>query len=138
MRLSVVIPVYNERHTIMEIIHRVKAVEPSDKEVIIVDDCSSDGTRDILAGIRESGIKVVFHDKNSGKGAAIRTGSARRSRMIPRRRTEEILRPVSFPPANWQSFSTSAVRPAGRGAAFPASVSWLWRLTLAASRNRSS
>lgn len=76
MRLSVVIPAYNEKDTIKEIIHRVKSVEPVEKEIIIVDDCSSDGTRDILSGIQEEGIRVVFHGKNLGKGAAIRTGFA--------------------------------------------------------------
>ena len=76
MRLSVVIPAYNEKDTIKEIIHRVKFVEPVEKEIIIVDDCSSDGTRDILSGIQEEGIRVVFHGKNLGKGAAIRTGFA--------------------------------------------------------------
>ncbi len=76
MRLNVIIPVYNEKETIKEIIHRVKAVEPANKEIIIVDDCSTDGTREILKNIREEGIRVVLHSKNSGKGAAVRTGFA--------------------------------------------------------------
>ena len=77
MELSVIIPVYNEKRTIKEVISRVKKAEPSDKEIIIVDDNSTDGTRDILKGIKEEGIEVLFHEKNIGKGGAIRTGFAR-------------------------------------------------------------
>ena len=76
MELSIVIPVYNEKETIKEIIKRVKEIEPFDKEIIIVDDNSTDGTRDILKGVSEEGVKVLFHDKNIGKGGAIRTAFA--------------------------------------------------------------
>ncbi len=72
-KLSVVIPVYNEKDWIIEILRRVKAVE-IDKEVIIVDDCSTDGTREILKDLASKGEKVIFHEKNMGKGAALRTG----------------------------------------------------------------
>jgi glycosyltransferase involved in cell wall biosynthesis len=75
MKLSVVIPVYNERETILEIYNRVKAVD-LDKEIIFVDDCSTDGSREILQAINEEGTKVFFHDRNRGKGAALRTGFA--------------------------------------------------------------
>lgn len=72
--ISVVIPVFNEKKTIEEIIERVKAV-PIDKEIIVVDDFSTDGTRDILSHIEKRGnIEVFYHDKNKGKGAALRTG----------------------------------------------------------------
>lgn len=71
--LSVIIPAYNEKNTILEIIKRVKAVKIK-KEVIIIDDFSNDGTREILRKIKDKGIKVCYHDKNKGKGAAIRTG----------------------------------------------------------------
>lgn len=76
MELSVVMPVYNDKATIKEIIKRVKEVEPSIKELIIVDDGSTDGTREILKNINEKNIKILFHEKNTGKGGAIRTGFA--------------------------------------------------------------
>lgn len=72
MKLSVVVPVYNEVKTIAEIIRRVDALD-LDKEIIIVDDGSVDGTREILARIKEPHIKVLYHQKNMGKGAALRT-----------------------------------------------------------------
>ncbi len=77
MKLSVVIPAYNERTTIEDIVRRVREVE-FDKEMIIVDDCSKDGTRDILQRIEREAkdIRVIYHDTNRGKGAALRTGFA--------------------------------------------------------------
>ncbi len=77
VQLSVLIPAYNEEHTIREVVERVKSVDIS-TEIIIVDDCSSDGTRDILGEMAASdpSLKVVFHDRNRGKGAAIRTALA--------------------------------------------------------------
>lgn len=71
MKLSVIIPVYNELRTILEIIRRVKEV-PLNKEIIVVDDASTDGTRELLEKC-DDGIKVFFHSTNQGKGAAIRT-----------------------------------------------------------------
>jgi len=71
--ISVVIPVYNEVNTIKELIARVQVV-PLDKEIIIVDDCSSDGTREVLAGLQgQVRLTILFHEKNQGKGAALRT-----------------------------------------------------------------
>jgi glycosyltransferase involved in cell wall biosynthesis len=73
--LSVIMPVYNEARTILEIIERVRDVEIA-KEIILVDDGSTDGTRDILREKVDGiipGVKVFLHDKNQGKGAAIRT-----------------------------------------------------------------
>lgn len=75
MKLSIVIPVYNEKNTIREIIRRVETSDTgeADKEIVIVDDCSTDGTRDILKEY-ESSHKVIYHGRNQGKGAALRTG----------------------------------------------------------------
>ena len=73
MKISVVVPVFDERNTIKSIMDRIKAV-PLDKEIIVVDDFSSDGTRDILSKMNGDMVKVIFHEKNMGKGAALRTG----------------------------------------------------------------
>jgi len=76
VKLSVVIPVFNELNTIREIIERVRET-PYDKEIVIVDDFSTDGTRDILKGLEnESDIRICYHTVNMGKGAALRTGFA--------------------------------------------------------------
>lgn len=74
-KLSVIIPVYNEKDTIRDILERVKAVD-IEKEIILVDDFSTDGSREILQGLAEKGEKVFFHERNMGKGAALRTGFA--------------------------------------------------------------
>ncbi len=73
--LSVVIPAYNEKKTIHEILRRVREV-PIRKEIIVVDDCSTDGTREVLREMekRDGDLRVVYHDRNQGKGAALRTG----------------------------------------------------------------
>ena len=75
-KLSVVIPVYNEKNSLLEIIRRVQAV-PIEKEIILVDDFSTDGTRDLLRDVERRGFKVLYHEKNQGKGAALRTGFQR-------------------------------------------------------------
>lgn len=75
MKLSIVIPVFNEKSTIEEIIRCVQAVKISvDKEIVIVDDNSQDGTREILETLKASNIKIYYHQKNMGKGAALQTG----------------------------------------------------------------
>ena len=74
MNLSVIIPVYNEVKNIKEIIRRVQATKLV-TEIVIVDDGSKDGTRDILEAIRgKKKIRVILHEKNQGKGAAVVTG----------------------------------------------------------------
>jgi glycosyltransferase involved in cell wall biosynthesis len=73
MQLSVVIPVFNEKDTILEIYEMVKTVD-IDKEIVLVDDFSTDGTREILRGLASETTKVIMHDRNMGKGAALRTG----------------------------------------------------------------
>ncbi len=74
-KLSVVIPVYNERQWVRELVRRVQAVQIP-KEIIVVDDCSTDGTRDILAEIaaEDPCVRVFHHERNKGKGAALREG----------------------------------------------------------------
>jgi glycosyltransferase involved in cell wall biosynthesis len=74
--LSVVIPAYNEAGTIRELVERVRQV-PVDKEIIVVDDCSTDGTHEQLAEMAERGVvRLLTHARNCGKGAALRTGFA--------------------------------------------------------------
>ncbi|MGJ8652001.1 MAG: glycosyltransferase family 2 protein [Opitutaceae bacterium] len=78
MKVSIVIPIYNEKETLHEIVARVCAVEALDlQEIILVDDCSTDGTRELLQRDFEEPIfKKLFHEVNQGKGAALRTGFA--------------------------------------------------------------
>jgi glycosyltransferase involved in cell wall biosynthesis len=77
MKLSIVIPVYNEKDTIREIVDRVLKVETGlEKELVIVDDFSKDGTREILEKLGDPRIRVILQPKNMGKGAALRTGFA--------------------------------------------------------------
>ncbi len=77
MKLSVVIPCYNELGTIDQVVQAVKACPIKDLEIIIVDDCSKDGTRDLLRARLELEVdQVIYHPKNLGKGAALRTGFA--------------------------------------------------------------
>lgn len=74
MKLSVIIPVYNEVENIKEILKRVKSTQKA-SEIVVVDDGSQDGTRDILSkldGVDK--VRVILHEKNQGKGAAVRTG----------------------------------------------------------------
>ena len=80
-RLSVIMPVYNERHTVLRVLDRVLAV-PIRKEVIIVDNCSTDGTRELLQGLDTGAlhgpdtIRTLFHPRNLGRGASVRTALA--------------------------------------------------------------
>ena len=76
MKLSVIVPVYNERNTIQEILRRVRAVDLGEisKEIIVVDDGSTDGTVDILKLEEDSTTRLLTHPQNKGKGAAVRTG----------------------------------------------------------------
>ena len=74
MKLSIVIPCYNESSTILSLIDAVKQSPVTDREIIIVDDGSKDGTRDILGEMSDPEVRVIFHKANQGKGAALRTG----------------------------------------------------------------
>ena len=74
MKLSIIIPCYNERQTIADLVAAVKRAPIASKEIIIVDDGSTDGTQETLKSLREDEVVVLFHNKNQGKGAALRTG----------------------------------------------------------------
>lgn len=77
LKLSIIIPCFNERETIENIVDAVEASTVGQKEIIIVDDCSIDGTRDILKNkIAPRASKIIYHERNQGKGAALRTGIA--------------------------------------------------------------
>lgn len=75
MKVSVIIPVYNERTTLPLILERINS-QPFEMEIIIVDDCSTDGTREYIESLSALHYKKLFHDKNQGKGAAVRTAQA--------------------------------------------------------------
>jgi dolichol-phosphate mannosyltransferase len=75
LKLSVLIPVFNERDSVEEIVRRVAAV-PVPKEIIVVNDCSRDGTGAILDSMQVEGLRVIHHKVNQGKGAAVRTALA--------------------------------------------------------------
>jgi glycosyltransferase involved in cell wall biosynthesis len=77
MLLSIVIPCFNEKQTISRLLDRVcsaRLPNGMERELVVVDDCSTDGTADILRGNTNTSVKVFFHEKNQGKGAALRTG----------------------------------------------------------------
>jgi glycosyltransferase involved in cell wall biosynthesis len=76
-KLSVIVPVFNERNTVVEVLRRMRAVELPDgieREIIVVDDGSGDGTRDVLRQLGDSTVRILLHKENQGKGAAVRTG----------------------------------------------------------------
>lgn len=77
MKLSVVVPCYNELGTITQVVKAIKAAPIQDLEIIVVDDCSTDGTQNILrSNIAPEVDQIIYHQKNRGKGAALRTGFA--------------------------------------------------------------
>jgi glycosyltransferase involved in cell wall biosynthesis len=77
MRLSVIMPCYNEAESLPDILNKVRAIT-IDKEIIVIDDCSSDDTPNVLANEQRNdpNLRVVRHERNRGKGAAVRTGIA--------------------------------------------------------------
>jgi glycosyltransferase involved in cell wall biosynthesis len=76
-KLSIIMPVFNERNTVVEAIRRSRSVDiPLKREIIVVDDGSDDGTSQIVSQLQDSTVRVVHHEVNRGKGAAVRTGLA--------------------------------------------------------------
>lgn len=75
-KISILIPVFNEANTLKAILKKVEETNfcGLEKEIILIDDCSTDGTRDILKELGEDKYKILYHEKNMGKGAALRTG----------------------------------------------------------------
>jgi glycosyltransferase involved in cell wall biosynthesis len=76
MKLSIIIPCFNERDTIFELLEAVRRAPIEEKEIVVVDDGSTDGTRELLKSLASEDLRVIFHDHNQGKGAALRTGFA--------------------------------------------------------------
>jgi glycosyltransferase involved in cell wall biosynthesis len=74
--LSVVVPCFNEAATICDLIERVRRAPVASKQIIVVDDGSRDGTRELLSGLAADDLTILFHDRNRGKGAALATGFA--------------------------------------------------------------
>src|SRR3989338_11599799 len=74
-KISIIIPIYNEKETLLKILEKVNEASTLglEKEIILVDDCSYDGTRDILKNLEKKYL-VIYHSKNQGKGAALRSG----------------------------------------------------------------
>ena len=82
MKLSVIICAYNESYTILDAIHQVHAIDPGpdwEQEIVVVDNFSTDGTRELLEAVDLPGVRVIFHPRNLGKGASVRTGIAQAS-----------------------------------------------------------
>jgi glycosyltransferase involved in cell wall biosynthesis len=75
-KVSIIIPVYNEIRWIAEVLRRVRA-QGVPHEIILIDDCSKDGTRELLPTLADENTVIVYHEKNQGKGAALRTGFAK-------------------------------------------------------------
>ena len=77
MKLSIIIPVYNEKNTIQELLKKVESADIGnvEKEIIIIEDHSTDGSHELLAGLKDK-YKIIYHDKNYVKGRALRTGFA--------------------------------------------------------------
>lgn len=79
MKKTIIIPCYNEKSTILKVIDRVKLCISKEDNIIIIDDCSNDGTKEILKNIDDFQIKIIFSEKNQGKGSAVQIGLRERN-----------------------------------------------------------
>ena len=105
--LSVIVPVFNERTTVAEVVRRIRAVDlPMPLEVILVDDGSSDGTDKVLTAIGDSTVRVITHGRNRGKGAAVRSGlEAARGDLIIIQDAD-----LEYDPADWPRLLSPILR----------------------------
>jgi glycosyltransferase involved in cell wall biosynthesis len=95
--LTVVVPVFNEAKTVLSILDRVRSA-PVEKEIVVVDDGSTDGTRELLAKVSDPTIRVVLHERNRGKGAALRTGfTAARGTAVVVQDADLVYDPAEYP-----------------------------------------
>jgi glycosyltransferase involved in cell wall biosynthesis len=74
IKLSIIIPCFNERETILTLLEAVRDAPIANKEIVLVDDGSTDGTRELLSTLKNDDLRIIFHPQNKGKGAALRTG----------------------------------------------------------------
>ncbi len=105
--LSVIVPVFNERTTVAEVVRRIRAVDlPLPLEIILVDDGSSDGTDKVLTAIGDSTVRVITHGHNRGKGAAVRTGlEAARGDLVIIQDAD-----LEYDPADWPRLLSPILR----------------------------
>jgi glycosyltransferase involved in cell wall biosynthesis len=105
--LSVIVPVFNERNTVAEVVRRIRSVElPMALEVVVVDDGSSDGTDKVLGAIGDSTVRVISHPHNKGKGAAVRTGlEAARGDLVIVQDAD-----LEYDPADWPKLLDPVLR----------------------------
>lgn len=95
--LTIVVPCFNEARTIRRLVDAVRCADIRNKEIIIIDDCSTDGTADILRNeIEPLGVKVIYHSVNRGKGAALKTGFRRDRRHRDRTGRRPRIRPAGI------------------------------------------
>ncbi len=112
--LSVVIPVYNEKDFLAQVVRLVQAT-PYRKEIVIVDDASTDGTREVVDQLRSDEVRVFHHERNQGKGAALRTGFAQTKGDIVLIQDADLeYSPADYPRSCSRSWTGGPTRCSGR------------------------